>query len=127
MRKTLCAALAAATFVGGVMAAATPAAAQPAADRYYYNGRWVDRGEFDRYSGEWRRNRGDANANAAAAGVIGFALGAAIVGSQSDVAYTIDRRDDRRHRSQCSRQYRSYDWRSNTYKGADGYRHYCVR
>jgi hypothetical protein len=87
----------------------------------------VDRNNFDRRRDDWRRDRRGNDGDALAAGIIGFALGAAIVGSQNESQYTYERRDDRRHRAACTRTYRSYDWRSNTYLGPDGYRHYCVR
>ena len=72
--------------------------------QYYYNGRWVDSGEWRRHDSErdeWarsyrgrddyrdnyrRRHHHDDDSSAIAAGIIGFALGAAIVGSQQDAA-----------------------------------------
>ncbi len=57
--------------------------------------------------------------------MIGFALGAAILGSQADANRAYGRRDDRSHVAYCARKYRSYDPRSDTYLGRDGYRHYC--
>lgn len=106
---------------------------QAGPQRYYYNGRWVDRNEWQRHNSErdrWVRNyerrhrdhdRGDSTA--IIAGILGFALGAAIVGSaeQADKARTADASWD----AYCAKKYRSYDRHSRTYLGADGLRHYC--
>lgn len=101
-------------------------------ERYYYNGRWVDGNEWSRHHDERQRwannyqrrapNRND-DSTALIAGIIGFALGAAIVGSQQDAerARTADASFDRN----CARKYRSYDRSSRTYMGLDGLRHYC--
>ena len=109
--------------------------------QYYYNGRWVDSGEWRRHDSErdeWarsyrgrddyrdnyrRRHHHDDDSSAIAAGIIGFALGAAIVGSQQDAARA--RRADRNWEASCSRRYRSYDRESRTYLGSDRMRHYC--
>ena len=102
-------------------------------DRYYYNGRWVDSREWQRHSSErdrwandYHRRRGDRDNNdssAVIAGILGFALGAAIVGSaqQAQHARTANASWD----DYCARKYRSYDRRSRTYFGNDGLRHYC--
>jgi len=103
--------------------------------QYYYDGRWVDSGEWGRHSSErdrWARRhhgrygdryrRGD-DSSAIAAGIIGFALGAAIVGSQQDAERA--RRADESWDARCGRRYRSYDRSSRTYLGGDGMRHYC--
>jgi hypothetical protein len=100
--------------------------------QYYYNGRWVDAGEWQRHSSErdsWAHNyqhrRGDHGDDTSAiiAGIIGFALGAAIVGSQqqAEKARTADESWD----AYCARKYRTYDRHSRTYMGVDGLRHYC--
>lgn len=106
---------------------------QAAPQRYYYNGRWVAPDEWNRRSYErdrWARNYErrrhrdhDDNSAALVAGIIGFALGAAIVGSanQAEHARTADRSWD----DYCARKYRSYDRHSRTYLGGDGLRHYC--
>jgi hypothetical protein len=101
--------------------------------QYYYNGRWVDSAEWQRHSSErqrWAQNyqyrrghRGGDNSSALVAGIVGFALGAAIVGSQQQAerARTADANFD----EACARRYRSYDRGSRTYMGYDGVRHYC--
>lgn len=105
----------------------------PAPERYYYNGRWVDQNEWQRHENErqrWarnyeRRHRGHDKDNSTAiiAGILGFALGAAIVGSaqQAEHARTADQSWD----DYCAKKYRSYDRHSRTYLGTDGLRHYC--
>ena len=105
----------------------------PGAERYYYNGRWVGSREWQRRSHErdrWVRNydrrhrdRDDDNSTALVAGIIGFALGAAIVGSQAEAEHA--RTADRSWDDYCARKYRNYDRRSRTYLGPDGLRHYC--
>ena len=74
--------------------------------RYYDNRRYYRK----------RDNHGDA----VAAGVLGFALGAAIVGASRSPNYGMSS-----HQQYCASKYRSYDPRSDTYMGYDGYRHYC--
>lgn len=101
------------------------------AGRYYYDGRWVDHDEWRRHEAErdrWarsynERHRRDDDNSALIAGIIGFALGAAIVGTmdQAEHARTADDSWD----AYCARRYRSYDPRSRTYLGYDGLRHYC--
>jgi hypothetical protein len=69
-----------------------PAEGTRSGGQYYYNGRWVDQGEWQRHSAErerwahdYERRRGDHggdDSSTLVAGIIGFALGAAIVGSQ---------------------------------------------
>ncbi|MFN3521121.1 MAG: BA14K family protein [Phenylobacterium sp.] len=130
------------------LVAATPGLAQPRpyvdawggrppprdGAHYYYDGRWVDHDEWRRHEAErerWARayhrrrpdRRDDDGSAALVAGIIGFALGAAIVGSmeQAEHARTADESWD----DYCRRKYRSYDPRSRTYLGYDGLRHYC--
>lgn len=100
-------------------------------DQHYYNGRWVDSTEWQRHGAEqdrWtsrnqQRQRRNSDGPNLLSGIIGFALGAAIVGSQQQVqhAQTADDGWDRR----CEGKYRSYDRSSRTYLGYDGDRHYC--
>ncbi len=103
--------------------------------QYYYNGRWVDQNEWQRRDSErqrWARNhqrrrgnyKSDDNSSLVA-GIVGFALGAAIVGSQQDADQA--RNADRSGIDNCARRFRSYDRNSRTYLGNDGLRHYCVR
>ncbi len=106
---------------------------RPGDQRYYYNGRWVGADEWnrrgherDRWADNYQRRHKDRDNNdsqALIAGIIGFALGAAIVGSQQEAekARTADSSFD----AYCARKYRSYDRRSRTYLGNDGVRHYC--
>lgn len=77
----------------------------------------------------WRDGRyyDDNNSGSAiVGGILGFALGAAIAGSHDDYTYYQSHRNDRGWRARC-RNLPGFDWRSGTYIGRDGYRHYCVR
>jgi hypothetical protein len=133
--------------IGCLVAAMLPAASfaqpgqrggpgpQPQGGQYYYNGRWVDQNEWQRHGSErdrWARNyqrrrgheeKSHDDTGALVAGILGFALGAAIVGSQqqAEKARTADQSWD----AYCAKKYRSYDRRSRTYLGNDGLRHYC--
>ncbi|MDP3748818.1 MAG: BA14K family protein [Phenylobacterium sp.] len=88
--------------------------------------RW-ERRYRDRY--EWRDGRyhphGDDPGAALAATILGFALGAAIRGSQDDYDYYVAHRDDRYWRERCRTRYRSFDLRTGTYIETTGYRRYC--
>lgn len=68
----------------------------------------------------------DAAGAAVAGGIIGFILGAAIAGSNSDRDYYNAHRNDRDWQSRC-RAFPNFDPRTGTYVGQDGYRHYCTR
>ena len=93
----------------------------------------MDQNEWQRHENErqrWarnyeRRHRGHDKDDSTAiiAGILGFALGAAIVGSaqQAEHARTADQSWD----DYCAKKYRSYDRHSRTYLGTDGLRHYC--
>ena len=61
----------------------------------------------------------------AAAAILGFALGAAILGSQSDYDYYYSHRADRRYLDGCRVRYRSFDPYTGTYVTSTGYRRYC--
>jgi hypothetical protein len=76
----------------------------------------------------WRDGRyfDDETGAAIAGGILGFALGAAIAGSRDDYNYYYAHRYDRAWRARC-RYLPGFDWRTGTYLGRDGYRHYCTR
>lgn len=98
-------------------------------DRDYWRHRdWHDRrygrGYYDRRYRDYRDNRRDESA-AVAAGFLGFVLGAAIAGSQGERSYAVARLGDPNWIAYCARKYRSFDPRSGTYLGYDGYRRYC--
>ncbi len=151
MRKTLTTMLAAATLAGGVTMPAfakplTPEAATLPRDTGFeqvqyrrntcYRGesrrdcrerlRW-ERRYGNRYSyrgGRYYRRDRDSGSEAAAA-ILGFALGAAILGSRSDYDYYYSRRHDRRYLERCRVRYRSFDPYTGTYVTTTGYRRYC--
>jgi hypothetical protein len=78
--------------------------------RGYYRDGYYDRGYYDRrYYG-----RRDRSGDALAAGVIGFALGAAVASANQPRGYS----------SHCYR-YRSFDPRTGTFVGYDGRVRYC--
>ena len=69
----------------------------------------------------------DATGAAIAGGIIGFILGTAIAGSNSDRDYYNAHRNDREWRNRCHAAHPGFDERTGTYLGQDGYRHYCTR
>jgi hypothetical protein len=69
----------------------------------------------------------DDSGAAIAGGILGFVLGAAIAGSQQDHDYYRSHRNDRGWRTRCRQAYHNFDYRTGTYAGDDGYRHYCTR
>lgn len=78
----------------------------------------------------WRTGRYEHHDGANAAvvgGILGFILGAAIAGSNSDRDYYYAHRNDRGWRARCRAAHRGFDYRTGTYLGRDGYRHYCTR
>ena len=76
----------------------------------------------------WRNGRyEDRDSGAVAAGILGFILGAAIAGSDSDRDYYYAHRHDHHWRDRCQAAYDDFDYESGTYVGRDGYRHYCTR
>lgn len=86
--------------------------------RYYDNRCYYDnRGYYD--------NRRDNDGAAVAAAILGFALGAAILGSQDDRNYYYSNRGNRSWHSRCAARYRSFDRGSGTYIASNGYRRYC--
>ena len=72
----------------------------------------------------WRDGRYQDDSGAA---ILGFALGAAIAGSNQDHDYYNSHRNDRDWRNRCHSNYGDFDSRTGTYVGSDGYRHYCTR
>ena len=88
----------------------------------------VERRSNQRYI--WRNGRyerRDSNNAAVAGAILGFILGAAIAGSDRDRDYYYTHRNDRRWRARCRAAHRGFDYRTGTYLGRDGYRHYCTR
>lgn len=78
----------------------------------------------------WRDGRyehQDSTNAAVVGGILGFILGAAVAGSERDRDHYIAHRNDRGWRARCRAAYRSFDYRTGTYLGRDGYRHYCTR
>ena len=62
------------------------------------------------------RRRGGVNSGAVAAGILGGLLLGAIIANEAQRSRSVE---------YCMRRYRSYDPRSGTYLGYDGYRHRC--
>ena len=147
MNKTLIVAVLAATTLSSTLAAAQP---YQGGGRQGGRGTVATQGRGDCYPGEpardcrerlrvqQRSNRQyvyrdgryearDSTGAAVGAGILGFILGAAIAGSSHDRDYYSSHRNDRNWRGRCQRTYRSFDWRTGTYLGRDGYRHYCTR
>lgn len=85
--------------------------------------RWERRhgGYYTYRSGRYYRRDNDS----AAAAILGFVLGAAILGSQADYDYYYSRRNDRRYLERCRVRYRSFDPHTGTYVTTTGYRRYC--
>lgn len=69
----------------------------------------------------------DAAGAAVAGGIIGFILGTAIAGSNSDRDYYNAHKNDRDWHNRCASAYQGFDSRTGTYVGPDGYRRYCTR
>ncbi|HYD43749.1 MAG TPA: BA14K family protein [Phenylobacterium sp.] len=86
--------------------------------RHGYGYEWRD----GRY---YRRDRDNDTGAAIAGGIIGFALGAAIAGSQNDRRHYERYRGDRGWAARCRARYRSFDPASGTYLSSNGYRRYC--
>lgn len=82
---------------------------------------WEYRQRYERR----HRHRDNDDSDAVIAGIIGFALGAAIVASQEEHEAVRPRLNDPDWIAWCARKYRSFDPASGTYLGYDGLRHYC--
>lgn len=74
----------------------------------------------------YRNGRYEDDSGAAVA-ILGFVLGAAVVGSQQDHDYYYSHRNDRDWQRRCQTSYSGFDRRTGAYPGDDGYRHYCTR
>jgi hypothetical protein len=138
MKKLIAAFGAFAMLATGVVASATPAAA----DGYYR-----DYGRHGGYRGDYRRHRHGGHGDAVAAGVIGLGVGALLGGAlaSDNRRYDVyegpvyDRpvgyapryrpapvyRGGYNHVDACFARYRSYDPRSDTYVGYDGNAYRC--
>ncbi|MCC6921378.1 MAG: BA14K family protein [Alphaproteobacteria bacterium] len=128
-KKIISTALALAMAATSTVGLASTAEARGRHHGYYSNG----------YDGHYyRRRHHNHNGDAIAAGVLGFALGAIVVGSTQrrtvrrdydggryyDSGY--DRYDSRYdHVRRCEARYRSYDRRTDTFIGRDGREYYC--
>ena len=73
----------------------------------------------------YRDGHYEDSSGAAIGAILGFAVGAAIAGSQQDRDYYNSHSSDRGWIGRCQSAYRSFDPRTGTYMGNDGYRHYC--
>ena len=106
------------------------ASAQRMHDRDRYVERYCDRNPGDRDCHDWRYNRHSWNEDRyhswygrhrhefgpedAAAAIFGFAAGAITGTIGGDT-----------HRGRCEARYRSYDWRTDMFRGYDGDWHQC--
>ncbi len=136
MRKIASAAVA--TVLAGVMAMPLPAEAasmnfrhndRVSADQCMANQRacWVParHNRHHRHHRHWRGWDGPNPGNFAA-GIFGFAVGAALAsGLERDRNITYDRGYYYNHVAACEARYRSYDPRTDTFLGYDGRRHLC--
>ncbi|RRN64300.1 BA14K family protein [Caulobacter sp. 602-1] len=132
MRKVLLTgALALALAIQGPVAALAQAPHRPSHDPHRFERRpppsgWSQR-QWD-YRQDYLRRHGDRRDDhdeAIIAGLLGFALGAAIAGSQQEKERVKPRLSDPDWIAYCARKYRSFDPRSGTYLGYDGLRRYC--
>jgi hypothetical protein len=93
--------------------------------RYNRRYEWRD-GRYYYYRDSRYRSDHDDDVGAAIAGsILGFALGAAIVGNRDDYDYYNRHRYDRTWQSECRRRYSNFDPYTGTYLERDGYRRYC--
>src|SRR4051794_17664117 len=127
--------------------AIAPAAAAPNLQmRQQFVGNWCDRHPNDpscqdfrvhhnrwgnaQYQMWYRSHQHDSGFDPLAAGIFGFAAGALIAGAAAnsdddEVIYDDQAMNDDDHIAACEDAYRSYDLRTDTYLGYDGYRHQC--
>ena len=137
MKKMILTVSAAAVMALSSLAGITPVTAAPWQRNYQqqdrYIGNYCDRNPYAAQCNDWRSNhsrwgnsqyqgfyRTHRNDNGfggnLAAGLFGFAVGAALTGSPG---YMSD------HVRACESRYRSYNARSDTFLGYDGFRHAC--
>jgi BA14K-like protein len=74
-----------------------------------------------RYHDWYGRHRHDFGPADAAATLFGFVAGAAA----GAISGGVNGATTESHRAACDARYRSYDWRTDTFMGYDGQRHYC--
>ena len=110
MKKLIAGGIAVIAAIGITAVAVAPAQAFPGPYPYYP----YHHHHFYRHGGYW------GPGPAFGAGILGFAAGAAIAGAASNA-----RADDDGHVQACLDAYHSYDPRTDTYLGYDGYRHEC--
>jgi hypothetical protein len=96
----------------GIAAAAETGGATVTPVQYYHHRRHYG---YRGYRGYRHHHHNDAGA-AIAGGILGMAVGAMIAGSAAQNSNAVQ---------YCASRYRSYDPRSGTYLGYDGYRHPC--
>ena len=87
----------------------------PGVSPRWNGGRQEYRGRYYRHGYRGDRGYGWDPGAAAAAGIVGLAVGSMIAGSASGD----------RHVQRCLNRYRSYDPDTDTFVGNDGRRHYC--
>ena len=109
MHKIIATGAALAVAAAAALSATAPASAQPYNPWWYHHHHVYHGGYY--HGGGWGPGAG------LAAGVLGFAAGAAIA---NGISHNGDG-----HEAACYRAYRSYDARTDTYLGYDGYRHPC--
>lgn len=102
----------------GIATAAEAGGATVTPVQYYHHHR---RGHYrgyrgDRYHGHRHHDHDNGAGAAVAGGILGLALGAMIAGSAAQNSNSVQ---------YCMNRFRSYDPRSGTYLGYDGYRHPC--
>jgi BA14K-like protein len=137
MRKAISATLA--WLVLATSSVATTASAEPyrfeRQDRYvqnYCNDHWRDPDcrdwrehrhswNDDRYHRWYDDHRNEFGPQDAAAAIFGFVAGAAA----GAISGGMNGATTGSHRAACDARYRSYDWRTDTFMGYDGQRHYC--
>jgi hypothetical protein len=117
MKKFISIVSAAAMLSLSSLAGITPVSADPWNRSYQqqgpFGGSFCDRNPGSRQCNNW--NNRDSGSNIAA-GIIGLAVGAAISGNRG---YGTD------HVRACQNRYRSYNVRTDTFLGYDGFRHAC--